>query len=156
MFAFIVATSILKTLNPYLRKNILLTLDSHEYLFLNTFIIALLALLFLFYKIFFTNHDIETMINKYKSLTLLQIVFALLIGIVTISSSFLIINLDKYYNTPLVNSLFLKIASSILLLVIGIIIFKERYNYIQILGVILAIIGICLIFCKDQTNKFKI
>jgi len=150
MILFGIFTGILKTFTPYLRKNLLLTLDPHDYLFLNTFIILILTTAFLLFKIIFQNHDMDLMIKKYQSLSLLQICFALLIGLVTISSSILILNLDKYYNTPLINSLILKIGSAMMLLFVGIFIYEEKYNYKQMLGMVLAIIGVFLLFCKDK------
>lgn len=149
MFPFIVLTGVLKTFSPYLRKNILMALDPHDYLFLNTFIIFIFTAIYLIYKIFIENHDIEKMVMRYKSLSLTQIMFALLIAIVTILSSLVVLNLDKYYNTPLINSMLLKLMSAVLLLLTGIFIFKENYNYKQIIGLLLAVIGGILLFCKD-------
>ena len=149
MIPFVIFTGVLKTFNPYLRKNILLSLDPHDYLFLNTFIIFIFSMMYLIYKIFFEKHDIVKMFVKYKSLTLTQIIFALLIGIVTIFSSLVISNLDKYYNTPLINSMILKLLSAILLLLSGVFLFNEKYNYKQIIGLVLAIVGGILLFCKD-------
>ena len=149
MFHFVVLTGILKTFSPYLRKNILLTLDPHDYLFLNTFIIFIFSVIYLLYKIIFQNHSFENMIHKYTTLSLTQVLFALLIGFVTIVSSIVIINLDKYYNTPLINSMIMKILSAILLLFTGIFIFKEKYSYKQLIGLLLALIGGFLLFCKD-------
>lgn len=149
MFPFVILTGVLKTFSPYLRKNILLSLDPHDYLFLNVFIIFIFSLIYLIFKIFFENHDIIKMISKYKSLSLTQVVFALTIGIITIISSLLVLNLDKYYNTPLINSMLLKLLSAGLLLLTGIFIFKEKYNYKQLLGLFLAVIGGLLLFCKD-------
>jgi drug/metabolite transporter (DMT)-like permease len=89
------------------------------------------------------------MFNRYTSLTLTQILFVLAISLVTIASSLIVLNLDKYYNTPLINSMLLKIMSTILLLFTGIFIFKETYNYKQIIGLILAVLGGLLLFCRD-------
>lgn len=149
MFPFVVITGILKTFSPYLRKNILLSLDPHDYLFLNTFIIFIFSLVYLIYKIFFENHDLLRMITRYKSLSVTQVIFVVLIGIITIISSLLVLNLDKYYNTPLINSMLLKLLSAVLLLLTGIFIFHEKYNYKQLLGLFLAVIGGLLLFCKD-------
>ena len=149
MLHFVILSGILKTFSPYLRKNILLTLDPSDYLFLNTFVIFIFALVYLLYKICFQNHNCQQMFDKYSSLTLTQILFVFAIGLVTIASSLIVLNLDKYYNTPLINSMLLKIMSAILLLFTGIFIFKEKYNYKQIIGLILAIMGGLLLFCKD-------
>ena len=107
------------------------------------------SMVYLIYKIVFENHDIGKMVMRYKSLSVSQIIFALAISFVTILSSIVVLNLDKYYNTPLINSMLLKITSAILLLLTGIFIFKESYNYKQMLGLVLAVIGGMLLFCKD-------
>lgn len=149
MFPFVIFTGVLKTFSPYLRKNILMSLDPHDYLFLNTFIIFIFSLVYLIYKIFVENLDMVKMFTKYKSLSYTQIIFALLIGIVTILSSIVVLNLDKYYNTPLINSMLLKLLSAGLLLFTGIFIFNEKYNYKQLFGLFLAVTGGILLFCKD-------
>jgi len=149
MFQLILLTGVLKTFSPYLRKNILLTLDPHDYLFLNTFVIFIFTLIYLLYKIFFHNHDVKEMVTKYNSLTVIQVIFILMMSLVTICSSIIVLNLDKYYNTPLINSMLLKIMSAVLLLFTGIFIFKEKYNYKQIFGLFLAVIGVLLMFNKS-------
>jgi drug/metabolite transporter (DMT)-like permease len=149
MFQLILLTGVLKTFSPYLRKNVLLTLDPHDYLFLNTFVIFIFTLIYLLYKIFFQNHDVKEMVTKYNSLTVIQVIFILMMSLVTICSSIVVLNLDKYYNTPLINSMLLKIMSAVLLLFTGIFIFKEKYNYKQIFGLFLAVIGVLLMFNKS-------
>jgi drug/metabolite transporter (DMT)-like permease len=53
--------------------------------------------------------------------------------------------LDKNYNTPLINSVFLRVGSIIALLLVGIFVFEEKYTYKQIAGVLLTLLGIYLI-----------
>lgn len=72
----------------------------------------------------------------------------MLIAFITIISSIVIINLDKYFNTPLINSLLSKCISAVLLLMVGIFIFKEKYNIKQIFGIFLTIVGLFLVSCK--------
>lgn len=56
MYFFLALTTFLKTFNPYFRKHILDSLESHEYLFLNTFFVAFFVFLYFIYKLIF--HDI--------------------------------------------------------------------------------------------------
>jgi drug/metabolite transporter (DMT)-like permease len=56
---------------------------------------------------------------------------------------------DKYYNTPLINSLLNKGFATILLLLVGVFIYNERYNYKQVFGIFLIIIGLFLTSCKE-------
>jgi drug/metabolite transporter (DMT)-like permease len=56
---------------------------------------------------------------------------------------------DKNFNTPLINSLYLNTASVLTMLVIGVFLFKEKYDHIQILGIALIILGIYLFVNKN-------
>jgi drug/metabolite transporter (DMT)-like permease len=126
----------------------LTTLESHEFLFLNTFFIASFVFLFFLYKILFNDNIFVKLTDKIKKLTILQVIYFMLIAFITVFSSIIFIHMDKYYNTPLINGLLNKIIASILLLCIGIFMFEEKYNYKQICGVILTIIGLYLIMNK--------
>jgi len=89
------------------------------------------------------------MIKKYKTLTMIQLFFIVFISILTIISTVTIMHLDKYFNHSILYSILGKILAAILLLLVGIFIFKEKYNYKQIIGLIVVIIGTLLLFCKD-------
>jgi drug/metabolite transporter (DMT)-like permease len=65
-----------------------------------------------------------------------------------VGSSIFIYEFDKNYNTPLINSMFMKIASTISLIFIGVFLFEEKYSWKQIIGVFLTILGIFLIAQK--------
>jgi len=148
MYFFLAITTFLKTFNPYFRKHILDSLESHEYLFLNTFFVALFVFLYFLYKLIFHDAFFDKLVDKITNLTILQIIYFMLIAFITISSSIVIINLDKYFNTPFINSLLSKSVASILLLLVGVIIFKEKYNIKQIFGIFLTMIGLFLVSCK--------
>jgi drug/metabolite transporter (DMT)-like permease len=148
MYFILGLTSFLKIFNPYFRKHILDSLESHEYLFLNTFLISLGVFLYLIYKLLFHDYSLDKLVDKIYNLTTLQVFYFILIALITLISSIVIINLDKYYNTPLINSLLNKGLASILLILTGIFIYKEKYNYKQVSGLLLIIIGLYLITCK--------
>jgi hypothetical protein len=150
MYLLLGITMLLKTLNPYFRKHILESLESHEYLFINTFFIGLFVFLFLFYKIIFDNSSIDKLIDKVQNLTIMQVVCFILIAFITVSSSAVLIHMDKHYNTPLINGLLNKVIAVILLMGVGVFIFKEKYTYTQIFGIFLTIIGIYLIINKKK------
>lgn len=147
-FAFLIGT--IKTFVPYIRKKVLLSLDPHEYLFLNTMIIAFLCSVYMIYHLFRNNHTLDNIMTKYRSLSYLEILFAFLISSITVISSIFILNMDKYYNTPLINSFLIKIISAVLLILTGIFIFEEKYNPQQMLGIFLGIVAVFLI------TKFKV
>lgn len=148
MYFFLGITHFLKMLNPYFRKHILETLESHEYLFLNTFFVACFVFLFFIYKIIFHDSILNKLTEKIKKLTFIQIIYFMIIAFITVFSSIILIHMDKHYNTPLINGLLNKIIASIFLLCVGIFMFEEKYNYKQIIGVILTIIGLYLMMNK--------
>jgi drug/metabolite transporter (DMT)-like permease len=67
----------------------------------------------------------------------------------TVISGLVIFELDKNYNTPLINSIFIKAISFISVICVGVFIFKESYKIHQILGICLIIIGIYLASQKN-------
>jgi uncharacterized membrane protein len=69
----------------------------------------------------------------------------MLIALITVTSSIIIINIDKNYNTPLLNSLFSKSFAAVLLILVSVFIYNENYNYKQIFGIVLIITGLILI-----------
>ena len=86
--------------------------------------------------------------NNFQKLDAYQHLSILFVTGVTTISAIYFIEFDKYYNTPLMNHMFLKIVSVAILLMLGVLIFEEKYTYLQLLGFILAIIGLYLIFNK--------
>ena len=149
MYFFLALTTLLKTFNPYFRKHILNSLESYEYLFLNTFFVAFFVFLYFIYKLIFHDTFFDKIINKINNLTILQVIYFMIIAFITITSSIVLINLDKHFNTPLINSLLSKSISGILLLIVGIFIYKEKYNLKQIFGIFLTIVGLFLVSCKN-------
>jgi len=145
MYIFLAFTSFLKTFNPYFRKHILNTLEPHEYIYLNTFIISLFVFAFFLYKTIFHVNSLDKFLVKIQKLSLIQIMCFMLIAVITVTSSIIIINVDKHYNTPLLNSLFTKSFAAILLVLFSVFIYNENYNYKQLFGILLIIAGLFLI-----------
>ena len=150
MYLLLGLTMLLKTMNPYFRKHILESLESHEYLFINTFFIGAFVFLFLLYKITFHDNSFDKLIDKFQNLTILQVVCFTLIAFITVCSSAVLIHMDKHYNTPLINGLLNKVIAVILLMGVGVFIFEEKYTYTQIFGIFLTIIGIYLVINKKK------
>jgi len=148
MYLFVGITQFMKILNPYFRKHLLETLESHEYLFLNTFLVAFFVMLYFIYTLFSHDKYVHKLAHKIKNLTPTQIVYFIIIALITVISSLVLIHFDKHYNTPLINGLFTKVIAAVLLLIVGIFMFKENYNYKQICGIILTVVGLFLISSK--------
>jgi len=146
MIHFVVFSEIIKVFIPYIRKYVLMKLDPIECVLLNCFVVFLLCFAVFAFKYATENHSIETTFNRYSELTSLQIFFAIWIGIATIISSMVVLTMDKHYNTPLINNMLFKVISVFLLLLTGVIIFKERYDFNQLIGIAMMIFGGGLLF----------
>ena len=148
MYFLLALVSLLKTFTPYLRKHILDSIEEHEYMFINTFFIVLFVLLYFIYKIIYHDDMLDKLTNNIYNLTFLQVIFFMLIAFITVVSSMVLVNLDKNYNTPLINSMLSKGIAAVMLLIVATIIYKEKYNLKQVFGIILTVIGLILINCK--------
>lgn len=155
MWNFVIFTTILKSFTPYFRKHILGTLNSDEFLLLNSLIILSLVLIYFLFKIIFgkQRETLGQIINNYKKMKYSQIFCVAIISLLTVASSLFIYELDKNHNTPLINNVLLRIFSVIALIIVGIFIFKEEYNWKQIVGIFLAIIGVILIMQKSKKSN---
>ncbi len=152
MLNFVIGTTFLKSIVPYFRKHILGTLNSDEFLLLNSTIIFVIILIIFVIKIL-TGEQEKTMkqiINNYKKMTYIQVIFITIIALLTVMSSLFIYELDKKHNTPLINSILLRSFSIISMILVGVFIFGELYSWVQIVGVILAIFGLFLIIQKPK------
>ena len=135
-----------KSMNPYFRKHILNTLNPREYFYLNTlFVFILMILVFLLFE---SEKTIEQMIRNYKKLEYTQLGCIFIISIILVASSLLLYELDKNHNTPLINNILLKTGSIIVLIVVSVWMFGEKYTWKQILGIILTFTGIYLVMDK--------
>jgi drug/metabolite transporter (DMT)-like permease len=65
-------------------------------------------------------------------------------------SSLFLYELDKNHNTPLINTILLRLFSVVVLIIVGVFIFGEKYNWMQIVGIFLAVIGVFLIMQKSK------
>lgn len=145
MYHYIFGITIFDLLRPYFRKHVMKSLENHEFLFMNTFVILILTLCYFTYEFFF---DREFLIKTYKNcrnLTCWQTGSLLLVSIFTVLSTVLLLELDKKHNTPAVNNVILKSFSLILLFLVGVALFNENYTAKQILGIFITIMGILIL-----------
>lgn len=149
MYRYMFGLSILKSFTPYFRKHVLTTLNAHDMLFINTFFIFFIVFLFFIYQLLFDKAKplIETFKN-YRSLSFSQIAALFIMAFLAVGSSIFIYEFDKNYNTPLLNSMFMRTASTISLIIVGIFMFEEKYSWKQLAGVFLTIFGVLLISKK--------
>jgi drug/metabolite transporter (DMT)-like permease len=143
MYGYLMGTTFLKSMNPYFRKHVLNTLNPREYFYLITFFVFILMIIVFF--IFETQKTTKEMMSNYKKLEYSHYACVLIISVLLVASSLLLYELDKNYNTPLLNNILLKTGSIIVLIVVGVFVFGEKYTWKQILGIILTCMGIYLV-----------
>jgi drug/metabolite transporter (DMT)-like permease len=144
MYQHILGITLIKSIRPYFRKNIINTLESHEFLFINTITISVVLFIYFIYKVYFDKNIISDTINNCKKLSWIQTGSLIILSCFTIFSSVILIDLDKNYNTPAFNSVLLKSSSFIFLFVVGFLFYKEKYTNMQIYGIVFIIIGLVL------------
>jgi uncharacterized membrane protein len=144
MYHYFLGITLLKMVNPYFRKHLLNTIDTHDLLFMNGFIMAILISIIFLYQIIVNKTLNKTIIN-YNKLTYTQVGCLVILCSMGIASSLLLFELDKNHNTPFLNHIFLKSGGILLLLFISIIIFEEEYNIYQICGIALALLGLIIL-----------
>jgi uncharacterized membrane protein len=140
MYRFLIGSTFLKSMNPYFRKHILNTLNPREYFYLNNFFVFIL--MFFVFFLFETKQSTKEMISNYYKLESSHYACIFIISVLLVVSSLLLYELDKKHNTPLINNILMKTGSVIILILVGVFIFEEKYNWKQMLGIILTCIGI--------------
>jgi|TARA_B110000285_G_C14610613_1_gene374765 drug/metabolite transporter (DMT)-like permease len=136
----------MKSLRPFFKKNVLKSdIDEDDFLFLNTFFISLFVVVYFAYN--FTKKK-KVDFNKYKNMKPIELGSMIGVSLFTVVSTILVLQMDKGYQTPFINSMLTKGFSTIFVIAIGMIIYKENYNTLQMLGIAFILMGTYLISSK--------
>jgi len=136
----------MKSLRPFFKKNVLKSdIDEDDFLFLNTFFISLFVVIYFIYN--FTKKK-KVDFSKYKNMKPVELGSMIGVSLFTVVSTILVLQMDKGYQTPFINSMLTKGFSTIFVIAIGMIIYKENYNMLQMLGIALILTGTYLISSK--------
>jgi|UniRef100_A0A6C0LVX9 drug/metabolite transporter (DMT)-like permease len=146
MYGVLFGVSIMKSLRPFFKKNVLKSIDEEDFLFLNTFFICLFVVCYFFYN--FTRKKKKIDFSKYKNLNTTEIVSMMGVSLFTVISTILVLQLDKGEQTPFITSMLTKGFSTIFVIAIGMIVYKENYSKLQIMGIGLILLGIYFISNK--------
>ena len=130
---------------PYFRKHVLNTLDPHDYLFVNGIFMAVAITLYFAYLYFFDTHSVNKTFKNCCKLTYTQMFSLAILSAFALFGTLLILDADKNHNTPSMNYIIFKSISMICLFLIGYFIFEEVYNWKQIAGIGLIIVGITVL-----------
>ena len=153
MYSYLLAITIIKSINPYFRKHILNVINGAEMVFINTFLIACIVFTISLYTFIFDNKQFNKTIDNYKKLSITHYCCILAIATFAVISNLLLFTFDKTFNTPFLNATFIKVGTVLLLFFTGIFFFEEEYNDLQCLGIFFIIIGF---FLTQVTNNKKI
>lgn len=146
MYSVLFGISIMKSLRPFFKKNVLKSeIDEDDFLFLNTFFISLFVIIYFIYN--FTKKK-KVDFNKYKNMKPIELGSMIGVSLFTVISTILVLQMDKGYQTPFINSMLTKGFSTIFVIAIGMIIYKENYNMLQMLGIAFILVGTYLISNK--------
>ena len=146
MYSVLFGISIMKSLRPFFKKNVLKSdIDEDDFLFLNTFFISLFVVIYFIYN--FTKKK-KVDFSKYKNMKPVELGSMIGVSLFTVISTILVLQMDKGYQTPFINSMLTKGFSTIFVIAIGMIIYKENYNMLQMLGIALILTGTYLISSK--------
>lgn len=132
----------MKSMRPFFKKNVLHTIDEDDFLYLNTFFIGLFVVIYFFYsKKKNKTKNTKAIVDKFKNMTFLEISSMIFVSLFTVVSTVLLLQMDKSQQTPFINSMLTKGFSTILVIMIGMVVYKENYNKLQILGIGLILLG---------------
>lgn len=145
MYKHIVGLSLIDICRPYLRKQLLQTLNPLEYMFLNTFLIN--AVLIMYFSYIFVNQKqiIDSAVIQYNRLSVKQLCSISFSSVSTVASTIMLLDLDKKYNTPALNNIIIKSSSIVAVFFIGYFFFQETYSIKQIVGIVTMVSGFCMI-----------
>ena len=82
------------------------------------------------------------------SLNLMEIGAVIVLSFLTVLSGIMLFEFDKSYNTPLINTIFIKSIGALSIVFIGVVIFEETYTYMNWLGILMILIGLYLVMSK--------
>ena len=149
MYSILFGVSILKSLRPFFKKNVLKTIDEDDFLYLNTFFICLFVILYFIYSTRIKkNKEKKNVFDKYKNLKPVEVISMVFVSLFTVISTVLVLQMDKGYQTPFINAMLTKGFSTILVILIGMIVYKENYTKLQMFGIGLILLGTYFISSK--------
>lgn len=146
MLNVLFGVTMLKSMRPIFRKNVMQTIDNYSFLLLNTLFISIFVILYFLY-LNSRNVKFTEVVHNCASLNTVQIISMVLVSFLTITSTIVIMNMDQS-SLSTTSITVMKSISTIILVLLGIFLYKEKYNFTQLYGVLLTVIGIYFIASK--------
>jgi drug/metabolite transporter (DMT)-like permease len=145
MDATMIGSGLINSIKPFCKKHILNSLDPHEFVFLNTFLITIFLLLYFIYLSINDKYNIYGLYDKYTNLSKSQFLAIVGISTITLSSTFIGLTMNKNNGINIKNNLIIKSITTILVIAIGVYVYEEEYTRIDIFGIFLILVGIYMI-----------
>ena len=139
---------ILKTFDPYYRRYLTSdSLNGIDYMYLETIIYSLVLFLFIIFKYFYNKKET---IETFKNLQNVETKDILIMSVMSFFFlySTLMIYENEHDNSAFLNTIILRGGTLVGILLTGIFFYEEKYNWKQIVGIILSFIGIYLLMSK--------
>lgn len=146
MLNVLFGVTMLKSMRPIFRKNVMQTIDNYSFLLLNTLFISIFVVLYFLY-LNSRNVKFTEVVHNCASLNTVQIISMILVSFLTITSTIVIMNMDQS-SLSTTSITVMKSISTIILVLLGIFLYKEKYNFTQLYGVLLTVVGIYFIASK--------
>jgi multidrug transporter EmrE-like cation transporter len=142
MLSHLTGLILLNSCRPYFRKHVLTTLNTEDFLFINSLFIASVVAIYFLYTYVYRYNTVHRAFSNYKKLTYTQYGSLLVIALFAVFSTLMVLDLDKNYNTPSLNYIIIKSVSIVCLFLTGIVLFSEEYSLKQLVGIFLTTSGL--------------
>jgi drug/metabolite transporter (DMT)-like permease len=136
---------LLKSIDPYFRRYLTSSsLNPTDYMYLETFIYTFVLILFISFKYFYNKKEAFESFKNLQDIKISDIIFMSITSFFFIYSTVIFYE-NEHKNNAFSDSVLLRGGTLIGILLVGIIFYKEKYNWKQIIGIIFTFIGICLL-----------
>ena len=139
---------LLRTIDPYFRRHLTSkSLNATDYMYLETLIYTSVLFLFIIFNYFYKKKETFETIQNIQNIKFRDVIFMAISSFFFIYSTLMIYE-SEHSSTAFINGVFLRGGSLIGILIVGIFFYEEKYNWKQIIGIIMTFIGIYLLMCK--------
>ena len=131
-----------KACSPALRKQLFECMEPAQYSLINAIVILMIAIVYFSYMELSGNRKegFSITMDKYRKLSPKQILIIFSLSMITFVSSIVIFEMDKEHG--IVKSNIMQKSLDLLIVVIsGYLMYNEKLNYKQVIGIILIMIG---------------
>jgi drug/metabolite transporter (DMT)-like permease len=144
----LLAIIFLKAFNPFFKKYSLKSLSSHDYLYLNAFLIMVLVIFyFIFNSIRNPSHSLD-FLKKFKNIKLSECVILVVMAISAIGYTIYMFETTNANITSTSHAVITDISNTIFVILIGLFIFGEKHTLKQMVGIFLCLVGFYFMLSK--------